>query len=98
MKTLFINEYLPEIATTRFKAKELYSIALKNKSEAISFKDMQFASRSFLHELLSLSEQKDIKLVDCNSSIAQLIKLIESDRSNPIAPILKIRRAEPVKI
>lgn len=98
MKTLYINKYLPEIATTRSKAKELFSIALKSKSEAISFKDMQFASRSFLHELLSLTNIENIELIDCNETVSQLINLIKASQFEPIAPVLDIRRVAPIKI
>ncbi|MCR4277814.1 MAG: hypothetical protein NUV85_02245 [Candidatus Berkelbacteria bacterium] len=98
MKTLYANQYLSEIATTRLKAKELFSVALKSKAEAISFKDIDFASRSFLHEILSLADRKKIELTDCNPTIIQLIELIESSKSRPIAPVLEIRRVASIKI
>ena len=98
MKTLYVSHYLPGIATTRLKAKELFSIALKEKTEVISFKDIQFASRSFLQELLSLTNKKSIKLVDCNKTTSQLITLIQSSNSRPVAPELEIRRVAPLKI
>ena len=98
MKILYVNQYLSEIATTRLKAKELFSIALKSKVDIITFKDIQFASHSFLHEPLLQTSNSDIKLADCNETIGKLISLIESNKSRPNASVLEIRRAAPIKI
>lgn len=99
MKVLYVSHYLSEVATTRLKARELVSIALKDKAEAISLKDIQFASRSFLHELLHLTARNDLDVIDYNKDVAKLVNVIQaSSKENVIAPILEIKRAAPLKI
>lgn len=99
MKTLFVKDYLSTIATTRSNAKELIELARKSKVEAISLKDIEFASRSFLHELTQQASENSIKVVDYNKNITKLITAIRtSSKTHVIAPTLEIERAAPLKI
>ena len=94
-KVLYAKDYIPEIATTRAVAQELFSHAKKQRVRAISLKNIDIASRSFTHELLSLSVANNLEVIDCNESISRLIEVIHSNK--PVKQF-EFRRAESLKI
>lgn len=94
-KVLYAKDYIPAIATTRAVAQELFSQAKKHQARAISLKNIDIASRSFTHELLTLSETSNLDIIDCNQDIKRLIEIIHSNK--PVKQF-EFRRAEPLKI
>lgn len=94
-KVLYAKDYIPEIATTRAVAKELFERAEKNQAHAISLKDIIIASRSFMHELLTLAAAQQIEVIDSNQNIKRLTEII---RSNKPVKQFEFRRAELLKI
>lgn len=94
-KVFYAQDYITEIATTRAVARELFDKARDAKAQEISLKNIAIASRSFMHELLVLSSDQGIEIIDCNQNITRLIEVIKANK--PVRQF-EFRRAAPIKI
>ncbi len=84
---------LDTVLATRDIARFVVKIALDQKYDTISFKNVISCSRSFLDELYVLSQNKQIELVNIPESVSPLLKIIErSHKSQKVfAPKIKVR-------
>lgn len=86
-KVINISREIAPILNSRDVIRDLSRMVKKLKSKKIDldFKDVKFVSRSAAHELLILKEklsmQKDIKFVNSNSEVENMIRLVASNRA-----------------
>jgi len=82
-----ISREIAPILNSRDVIKDLSRMVKKIRSKKINldFKDVKFVSRSAAHELLILKEklsiQKDIKFVNLNLEVENMIRLVASNRA-----------------
>ncbi|TSC93347.1 MAG: hypothetical protein CEN89_130 [Candidatus Berkelbacteria bacterium Licking1014_7] len=84
------------ILATREIARFVVKITLEKNCNAISFKNAETASRSFLDELHMLSSRNDIDLIDIPDELKPLFDIIKKSHHDQkmYAPKIKVKLSD----
>jgi len=97
-KVLLYNIFKTDSLRTRDAAQKIIKKISKSKSYQIiiDFKNINFASRSFLHELITnIKNYKDTKFINTNEEIDLMLKLVKMPKPEIIA---KFNIEKPITI
>lgn len=99
MKTLFLKKYGIDLAT-RDTARLIFKDVLCKNYKCISFKDTDFASRSFLDEIFLLSWKYKVEIINIPRDLQPLYEIVQKSRieNKVYAPILKIGKIQTLQI
>lgn len=98
MKSISVKSYLHGDISLRSCAADIFVSLNEDKREVIvlDFKNVEFVSRSFAHEIHSKTGKYNLQFVNMNNDVQKMFKIVENNKNFSNGKKINIKMNSPI--